>query len=619
MRRKLIIFLTTALMSLFCVFGATSCGNILNTFCDEGKHEYVRVEAECQEKTCTQDGKEVIICEKCHQKKEAVLEGGHDMQKFSKQSGGCESYGFDLTKLSTEVEGIEIGENSAKVCKVCRWEEVELAVEHEGKCSHSACKKYAECFIKPLGHDKAMQNAKSKPASCQAKAYCGNCKSYYGEKLNHKYQEVKEVLEETCTTDGWEKYYCAVKGCPYFKKVDIKKIGHDGYQENQKNLALSKVKFVEKSSYITSCEEIAYCGVCREMYSPLEVYGGHGSNKSIKTNKAATCTDPAYCGRCEQSYGSANGHTLTYFERIEPTCEKGREAYQKCEVCKKCFMDGKEVLESATVIAAYGHEYEEFNKIATCTEYGFDLTKLKTKPSGITNKTVCVYCRQAEVELAYEHQGKCNDETCLKYAKCIIKPLGHDYSRQGYETLTGVEKEISVTPCNGGGVGFCGICKEQYLGDYYHTAIKEPKCGEEAKCTICKEYFGGVKEHVAKATPKCGEKAKCKDCNKSYGEVKAHTPIKEIKCGEQAQCADCKQFYGSVKAHVPVREITCGERAKCSVCKEFYGEVQQHVAMTEPVCGDRAKCALCKEDFGPVKEHNYVNGKCKLCNKKKDE
>ncbi len=101
-------------------------------------------------------------------------------------------------------------------------------------------------------------------ATCQKKALCSECKSYYGETLEHVFSNASCTYPKTCFN------------CDY-TEGDL--LPHTGGQ--------------------AGCQEQAICEVCNVPYGDVL---GHGGGE-------ATCTKQATCVRCGVLYGAPLAHT----------------------------------------------------------------------------------------------------------------------------------------------------------------------------------------------------------------------------------------------------------------------------------------------------------------------
>lgn len=110
----------------------------------------------------------------------------------------------------------------------------------------------------------------------------------------HKYDELIDSAEATCTADGYEIYRCTAAGCGEEKTVVLPMIDHD-YGD-------------------ATCDQAAVCTVCGFDNGGEPI--GHAWTD-------ATCTAPKTCSRCGGTEGDALGHDMAEANCLAPsTCTR---------------------------------------------------------------------------------------------------------------------------------------------------------------------------------------------------------------------------------------------------------------------------------------------------------
>ena len=221
----------------------------------------------------------------------------------------------------------------------------------------------------------SAKHEEAEAATCKTVAYCGLCRSRYGEKdpdnhVGKAYAIDAKKISETQHTPKWW-YEC----CGYMFDGDPTE--HTIRDE-------------------ATCKTAAYCGLCRSRYGEKDPgnHVGTPTTTHVKTSETqhtakityadcghtvdgastyhtettpATCTAAAYCADCKSSYGEADpdAHALESHDAQAPTCtEVGWEAYQTCTREGCTYTTYQE-------IPAQGHDYAAKTTPATCTAEGY--------------------------------------------------------------------------------------------------------------------------------------------------------------------------------------------------------------------------------------------------------
>ena len=221
----------------------------------------------------------------------------------------------------------------------------------------------------------SAKHEEAEAATCKTVAYCGLCRSRYGEKDpdNHVGKayaiDAKKISETQHTPKLW--YEC----CGYMFDGDPTE--HTIRDE-------------------ATCKTAAYCGLCRSRYGEKDPgnHVGTPTTTHVKTSETqhtakityadcghtvdgastyhtettpATCTAAAYCADCKSSYGEADpdAHALESHDAQAPTCfHVGWDAYETCSRC-----DYTTYVE----LPALGHDYQAEIIPRTCEDDGYTL------------------------------------------------------------------------------------------------------------------------------------------------------------------------------------------------------------------------------------------------------
>ena len=221
----------------------------------------------------------------------------------------------------------------------------------------------------------SAKHEEAEAATCKTVAYCGLCRSRYGEKdpdnhVGKAYAIDAKKISETQHTPKWW-YEC----CGYMFDGDPTE--HTIRDE-------------------ATCKTAAYCGLCRSRYGEKDPgnHVGTPTTTHVKTSETqhtakityadcghtvdgastyhtettpATCTAAAYCADCKSSYGEADpdAHALESHDAQAPTCfHVGWDAYETCSRC-----DYTTYVE----LPALGHDYQAEIIPRTCEDDGYTL------------------------------------------------------------------------------------------------------------------------------------------------------------------------------------------------------------------------------------------------------
>ena len=238
----------------------------------------------------------------------------------------------------------------------------------------------------------------------------------------HNALEAVQVIEPTCTEDGYTEFTCATCGTSGIVGNVVEALGHT------EAAAVEENRIDENCAVDGSYDSVVYCATCNVELSRTEVilpaHGNHTSAPAVNENIVeATCLvagshdEVVYCSVCGKELSRvavvdpALGHDLVSHDAQDPDCENiGWYAYETCSRCDyttyvaiehlchaptvtaienlvnaTCTADGsyesvvycercnEELSRETKVIPALGHDLTSYEaKAPTCTEIGWD-------------------------------------------------------------------------------------------------------------------------------------------------------------------------------------------------------------------------------------------------------
>ena len=404
-------------------------------------------------------------------------------------------------------------------------------------------------------------------ATCQGpgttKHYCNCGYSYIEEgnpaQVDHSY--VAEVVDPTCTEQGYTLHTCRFCGINY-KDTYISELGH-----NDRRIAIKEATCTEDGSRTFKCRR------CSREYTEVIPATGHDWASMVVD---PTCTEGGYtiyaCNNCSETnttdYTEPLGHDHQLYEDIPATCTAAGKQVYKCTRCD----------DSYTVdIDAKGHDFGDWvvTTEPTCTEPGVKTAycsrcdEVKTAPVDATGHDH----QKTTVDPTCDKQGydlykcsKCGDE----YTENYTDALGHlwddgEVTQQPTCTVDGV-KTFTCSRCQGTKTEAVTATGH----NYQQTEVVEPTCTEQGytvfTCENCNDTyndnFTDALDHnfsTSKITtaPTCTEKGVrtyyCSRCEATYDEPVdelGHDYIPNVvapTCTEQGyteyNCSRCTDSY----------------------------------------------------------------------------
>jgi len=343
-----------------------------------------------------------------------------------------EKFGHDYTDTVVEPTCTEQG-YTAHACSIC------LTVYHDA-------------FTDAKGHTEG-------PApTCTEDQLCSDCGALLAEKTGHSYTE--EVVEPTCTAQGYTLHRCEVCGDTYRDSFTDAK----GHTEGP----------------AATCTEDQLCTVCEIVLTPAL---GHENTDTVVD---PTCNLPGYtqhtCARCQTTYRDtvtpATGHT----PGAAPTCTDA----QTCTSCGEILAQ------------KLGHDYRSTVVAGSCTTPGYIAHEC----------ALCHVTYRDSYTTATGHNpgvpATCTTPQLCTVCNHVITPaLGHDF-----------ENTVISPTCESAGytVHDCKVCDHVYVGEpteaLGHKAGPEATCTAPQTCTVCGALLAQKLAHIYEDTvipPTCEE------------------------------------------------------------------------------------------------------------------
>lgn len=346
----------------------------------------------------------------------------------------------------------------------------------------------------------------------------------------HTHNFIKgEVVEATCTTDGYTVYNCS---CGETKKSDIvEKLGHS-YGEFVVTVEPTSTTSGVREKVCTRCSD-----KITETIDPIEEGHVHSYTEYKLVITPTLESEGLISSNCKDLDSSITkvlpklgdlSYTLTSNSKSATCASRGFNEYQIA--LSSLGLDTTDTLTFSVETQRLEHELVETKKDATCVEYGYI-------------KETCKNC----------------DYDCTT----IINPLGHDWVRNG-------------ALCEANTV--CSRCNE--IGELKHNhslseVITNATCASEGKidytCDYCNKVIATTilpkLDHTLGDYTKVGE-AKIDQNNQclSYQTYEATCSV----CNEVVNT--CETIYSHKYNKTVIKDATCQEEGllelKCSVCGE---------------------------------------------------
>lgn len=414
----------------------------------------------------------------------------------------------------------------------------------------------------------------------QWKRVCGNDENHIETvvipKGGHEWDDGKETLAPTCTTDGKMLYACknhtGENACGITFETTIPATGHS--YEAKETLAPG----------CTTKGEITYTCACNHSYTETIPAKGHDLTTTVNDAKCGEKGSVVItCSRCDDLAAektielAAKGHIwgATPTKTEKATCEADGSKTYKCENCNET---------NVVVIPKLGHEWGNWRvtKDSTNTEKG-TLTRTCTRGCTETAEIPAgnhklVVDNEKSIPASCKTEGttvyKCENHTDCGIALSVTEPmLQHAVAQREIEASCKTEGKVEA---------YCTVCNDVLSTEIIpvkahnfvaHTPAVEPTCTTSGytvyKCT-------------------CGDTYNVYDESKP---AKGHTLV------EGASTANCTT--GGIKT------------LSCSVCKNYtvnvnvpalgHNYVENTLAATEATCASPAtktyKCSRCTDSY----------------------
>ena len=440
--------------------------------------------------TCEQDGyKNAKQCENCQKIIKITVKGGHDFVFVSGKQATCEENGTiahnhcENCQKDYDLQGNYL--SSVVIDK--------LGHDYSNAWSYDEETHYKECSRcddkNSLGEHVSSGNATETKAET-----CTVCGYVITPKLGHTHNYNTEVIEPTCTKEGYTLHTCS--GCGHTKKTDfVEKVGHSfGAETIETELSCENDEIFKKE-----------CSVCHKIERRVGRKALSHDEGGWETQTEPTCTENgvAYkrcqrqgCGKVlDEKVLEKKGHVYREIERVKPTCEQDGYVVYKCDNCTDSHR---------STLAKLGHDESDWKveTDATCEENGVKYTVCQRDGCGKRISTGVILAKghdesdwKVETNATCEENGLkvkyCTKEECRKkLAEETIPALKHEESDWKVETdATCEENGVKYTVCQRDGCGkriSTGVIPAFGHSESSWIIDKEATCEEEgAKHTVC--------------------------------------------------------------------------------------------------------------------------------------
>lgn len=237
--------------------------------------------------------------------------------KFGPQDASLKKIDLSPVSLDISVKHEHVFENSCdRGCNYCTYVR-NVTHDIDSKWYGDNYSHWHKCKL--CGEISDFDLHRGGKATCSEKAKCDECKASYGEKLEHKYDEVvkDELLEAEATCKTPATYYKSCKNCGEKSRETFEngEINKDNHVE----------EFYYKDQVSPTCEKDGYsgdkfCSGCnKEIEKGQEMKGGH---KIVFMDTPASCNTNGYkphykcTGGCGKLYSDEAGTTEVKFEDV---------------------------------------------------------------------------------------------------------------------------------------------------------------------------------------------------------------------------------------------------------------------------------------------------------------
>ncbi|MBQ4098747.1 MAG: hypothetical protein IJC87_01310 [Clostridia bacterium] len=420
--------------------------------CARHNHSWVSIPDKAP--TCEQDGyKNAKQCENCQKIIKITVKGGHDFVFVSGKQATCEENGTiahnhcENCQKDYDLQGNYL--SSVVIDK--------LGHDYSNAWSYDEETHYKECSRcddkNSLGEHVSSGNATETKAET-----CTVCGYVITPKLGHTHNYNTEVIEPTCTKEGYTLHTCS--GCGHTKKTDfVEKVGHSfGAETIETELSCENDEIFKKE-----------CSVCHKIERRVGRKALSHDEGGWETQTEPTCTENgvAYkrcqrqgCGKVlDEKVLEKKGHVYREIERVKPTCEQDGYVVYKCDNCTDSHR---------STLAKLGHDESDWKveTDATCEENGVKYTVCQRDGCGKRISTGVILAKghdesdwKVETNATCEENGLkvkyCTKEECgKKLAEETIPALNHDESDWKVETdATCEENGVKYTVCQRDGCG----------------------------------------------------------------------------------------------------------------------------------------------------------------------
>ena len=426
---------------------------------DGHTHSYSQV---VKDPTCEEPGYTTNICGCGHSFMNEYKDALKHDYKSVVTPASCEGYGFTThtcSRCGHVYTDDEVDPNGHFWGVDGGWVTVVKATCTEGgKEKHvcNTCGKVEERDTKPLGHDwnydYTVEHGNGLANECKR---CDALNPIPDETCDHSSSEVLNVVNPTCTEDGYTTYKCSMCGYEWDEKSN--KRGHN-------YIAVVTDPTCTAKGYTThTCSR---CGDSyKDSYTDMVSHSWTGWTTTLEPKceqdgiEKRTCSE---CGKTETAVIEASGHQdTTHYKHENPTCTT--DGHTQYTVCNKC---GKVISGTNTILKAQHTPQTLSGYGATCTTPG--LTEgVKCSVCGImltAQTTIPARGHKFESDWVVYKAPTCTApgieriycSNCSYYESRSIPATGHSYT-----------SKVTPATCTEGGYTTytCSKCGHSYKGD----------------------------------------------------------------------------------------------------------------------------------------------------------
>ncbi len=634
----------------------TLCNHIeeINVFTRSIGHDWVNT-PDSKQPTCTEGGKIIKKCTRCHETMEEVVSNplGHDWksweyepltdcEKGQVRTRGC----FRCDETQTETIHVEHDLHTTRKEPTCieeGYEKTECTRCHKvikneviqplGNGEHTYGNTY---YSNENGHwrvctvcgqsEQVTAHAGHDDGNCMTAVLCDACKYMITPaERSHIYNPSTDYRQYD-ENGHW--YVCTREGC----EAKVEYHAHIARSDDNDcatplRCLLCRYEIIPAAEHSwvavqgsgTEAGHTRECTVCGKREFTEHVAGIE-----------ATCCSPAECEYCHTKFGSLNENNHSGGEELRDAVEatENSEGYSGNYYCLGC---GKIKRQGTTLekLPSHVHEYtaKEHDSLGhwnVCSKCGHEEPNSKSAHSfgafvndgnGSTHSRTCTVCGYKDTEV-HEHSEETHDCTkaivCTDCGAVIVDAMQHNFSGQVRAAEDGHYIACVNRNCN-------AEKKEEHVGG-------KATCASGAHCEICGEVYGntdpdnhtGTQSVSGQKDASCTQDGYtgdivCDDCGKtitkgsaipaahSYDQSKLHSDAQS----HWHECVVCGQKTNIEKHTYSDYTVSAdGHTHECTACG--HSEFENHTPIAEDMnCATALTCSVCGYEIEGVREHTW--------------